>query len=242
MEEAVPKPIFESKTNNRLRIFFAGHQPKRYAKDWPSAQQDITNITGENYKNAMLTVLASTDKDPGYGTLRILTPQSAVHADGAIYHSDEPAAFMFQTADCPFLIVQDDVTGKVAMGHCGKYAMKACVTGHPCGDMVSTILSHFRDTDRVNLSAYITAGICGQCYKHEQDVSQVESFYGAIDHGEDRSQGELNLIRRIKHGLRHEGVLEVNIEIDGRCTRDTPELSSYRRGDPHRSSIVVLVN
>jgi copper oxidase (laccase) domain-containing protein len=192
----------------------------------------------------MLTVLASTNKDLDFGTLRILTPQSAVHADGAMYHSDEPAAFMFQTADCPFLVVQDDVTGKVAMGHCGKYAMKPCHDGEVgCGDMVSTVLSHFKDVDPINLSAYITAGICGKCYKHEQDVSKVSSFYHPNDNfGEDQACGELHLIRRIKHGLRFHGIPEVNIKIDGRCTRNTPGLSSYRQGDPHRNTIVVSMN
>ncbi len=239
----MPKPIFESKTNHRLRIFVVGHQPKRFVNDWSLAQQDIINITGEYRQNAMLTVLASTDKDLGHGTLRILTPQSALHADGAIYHSDELAAFMFQTADCPFLVVQDDTTGKVVMGHCGKYTMKPCRDGKAvCGDMVSTVLSHFKGVNRINLSAYITAGICGRCYGHEQDVSQVTSFYGHVDHSEDRTKGELNLIRRIKHGLRFEGLPEVNIDIDVRCTRHSTELSSHRLGHPHRNTIVVLVN
>ena len=225
-----------------MQIFFAGQQPKRGIDDWPKAVEDIARITGEYRQNAMFTVLASTERDPGFGTLRTLVPQSTVFGDGAVYKGVEPVAFMFQTADCPFLVVQDDTTGKVAMGHCGKYAMKPCKPGQHCGNTVTTVLSHFKEVDRVHLSAYITPGICGRCYVHDEDPTLVADFYNAIDFGEDRSIGGLDLVRRIKHELRHEGIPEVNIELDGRCTKENPELSSYRCGDQHRNAIVVLVN
>jgi copper oxidase (laccase) domain-containing protein len=236
------KPIFTSRTNFPLQIFFAGQQPKRGIDDWPKAVEDIARITGEYRQNAMFTVLASTEKDPGFGTLRTLVPQSTVFGDGADYNGAGPAAFMFQTADCPFLVIQNDVTGKVAMGHCGKYAMKPCKPGKQCGNMVTTILSHFKEVERVHLSAYITPGICGRCYVHDEDPALVADFYNTIDFGEDRSIGELDLVRRIKHELRHEGIPEVNIELDGRCTKENPGLSSYRCGDQHSNAIVVLVN
>jgi hypothetical protein len=89
------------------------------------------------------------------------------------------------------------------------------------------------------LSAYIVAGICGSCYTHEQDLSHVIPFYNRIDHGEDRERGELNLIRRIKHELRHNGIIENNIEVDWRCTKETPELSSYRNDHTTRNTIII---
>lgn len=236
-------PVFQSQTNHPLKIFFAGEQTKRCATDWPASMEDIISITGEYRRNAMLTVLASTDTDEGHGTLRILTPQSAVHADGAHYHSDEPASFMFQTGDCPFLVVQDDETGKVVMGHCGKYAMRSCASGRSgCGTMVDTVLSHFKESEPNRLSAYVTAGICGHCYTHELDVSKVASFYKRVDFGENRERGELDLIRRIKHQLRFYGIPEINLEIDYRCTKETLGLSSYRNGHEHRNTIVVQVS
>lgn len=230
--------VFQSKTIHPLRIYMVGHQPKRF--DWPEAKGDLVAILGEDPGDALLAVPAPTANDSGYGLVRQALFNSALRTDGILYRGSGPAIIMTQSADCPFTVVQDEETGDVVVAHCGKYAMRPC-TERGCGNMVTTALSYFPGVDPIRLSAYITAGICGRCYTHEQDLSHTVPFYNRVDHGEDRERGELDLIRRIKHQLRFADIPEANIEIDGRCTKETPGLSSNRRGDTSRSTIIVQI-
>lgn len=230
--------VFQSKTIHPLRVYMVGHQPKRF--DWPDAKADLIAILGEDPGDAMLAVPASTANDIGHGLVKCAVFNSAMRTDGILYRGNGPAIIMTQSADCPFLIIQDEETGQVVIAHCGKYAMRPC-TERGCGNMVTMALSYFPGVDPIHLSAYITAGICGNCYTHEQDLSHTVRFYDRVDHGENRERGELNLIRRIKHQLRFADIPEANIEIDGRCTLETPELSSNRRGDVSRSTIIVQI-
>lgn len=238
------KPIFESRTNHPLRIFTVGHQPRLGVHDWALAREQIRAITSTDHEQSMLLVLASKAGDPGFKLPHATVWQAAVAGDYASYSGDRPAAFLFQTADCPTLIIQDDDTGHIAFGHCGKHALSPCrQLGNDCGNVATSVLARFHDSDPTRLSAYITAGISPECYAHEQDPSQVAHFYETgILSGENPELGTLNLRERVRQEVLAYGVPSMNIEIDWRCTKSTPqELSSHRGGHQHRNSIVVLV-
>ena len=85
--------------------------------------------------------------------------------------------------------------------------------------------------------------ICGACFKHDQPEAKplIEPFLkyppSVFANIED---GALDLYEVIKHELMHHGVPAENIAHAGTCTLETAWLSSHRRGDKDRNTVMLI--
>lgn len=192
------------------------------------------------------TIVRPPGNERGAGFRKICehpTPGSVIYAEGVIL-SQPNTAVLIQTADCPTLILRNPLTGWVVVTHCGRAALSP--VEQPDGTLfnIVTIAVNLLCSPRYTdfLEAHITTGICGNCFVHDTDgASSFVTPFDLFGHQVfvDRSRGALDLFAVIGGHLRAYGLGEHCITRDSTCTKESNALSSHRRGDTSRNSIIV---
>lgn len=171
-------------------------------------------------------------------------PGEVEYADGLIL-SEVGQAAVFQVADCGAIFAYDHGTGKVAAGHGGRPALTPPTEHRLCTGctIVSNLLSFLRSPDPRAIEVLVTGNICGSCFVHEaasDEEKYLQWFRGIPGAVSKDVLGKLDLYRVIHQHFIHAGVPTENIRHEGPCSLETPGLSSHRRGDKTRNTLIVV--
>ena len=222
-------------------VHIIGDQPRIADNLQPSYEQALS-LGAHRGKIAQL-IVASDHTKPGHKGVYPAKYNDLCFWDGAVISiSDEKAAIVIQTADCPALILTDKTTGKMALVHAGRPALTGVC--NVVGNAVHAILGGYEGAE--NIEALVVGSICGHCFKHDQEEAQplIEYFLKLPEPNQvfaDRTAGALDLYQAIRRDLKFHGVLEENIRHEGPCTRETSGLASYRRDRTTLRNTIILV-
>lgn len=232
--------------DGQCRVATVGKQPVagRQLQSW----NDITlwaNEMGADNDRICHIVAPSNSRSAGYQTIGMADYANPVYAEGVVL-TEEGSAAVIQTADCPVIVMRNRKNGNVLVTHAGRPALTPPDDCDACqGNIVAyacrRILGWPQEPDAVEV--FVTAHICGQCFVHDQPGAEayVAPFdrFGAAAFT-DRSRGALDMFAIIKAQMIGYRIDEERISRDGRCTKETGVLASYRQGDRTRNTIIVV--
>jgi copper oxidase (laccase) domain-containing protein len=169
-----------------------------------------------------------------------LTP---IEADGVIL-TERGSAAILQTADCPTIILTDEVTGYKVVTHAGRAALTP--QGH-CVDctIVENALAQLGAKDKTKVHAFVVGDISGKHFLHDHESARplIEPFLRfGNDIFTDQERLGLSLFAIIKRRLLHANVPESNISHYGDCTFAHQRYSSHRRdGNRNDRNHIIVV-
>lgn len=175
------------------------------------------------------------------------TQSRAIHADGVYVRPETFASLrlVMQTGDCPVVLFRNQQNGAVLLVHAGRPALTPSVRDGKIFNIVTKAVGLIakRPAVRRSLAVHITTCICANCFPHNDENGRqlVQPFREHFGNEvfENVRRGTLCLRTVIKTQLYDLGVHPSNVTWDGHCTRETSWLSSHRRGDTTRNTIVV---
>ncbi len=167
-----------------------------------------------------------------------------ISADGIVVTKNRAAAMY--SRDCPITFLLDSTKKIGVLLHCGRPAMTP--TQGESG-RTHTIVTAGLETlkaygsDVKDISAYITAGICAQCFTHnlETDQELLFPFMAYYPQFVNQKTGGLDLIGMITAQLVEAGVAKTNIHHDEMCTKEHEGLASKRGGDSDSNLVKAYV-
>lgn len=187
----------------------------------------------------------SNETEAGFQAIYQGSPKADILADGVLLLPGQ--AGVIQARDCPIVALEyraaQEGEHRAVLFHAGRAALTSPRDCTACGfTIVAAALKAVAPrSDYGNVHAYITAGICKDCFIHpdpddEELIAPFREYPGVVDdrHGDRR----LDLAAVIRFELRGRGVLDYNIKHDGACTKEHNQLSSKRRGDPTYNHIL----
>ncbi len=194
-----------------------------------------------------ITYLVSPPSKQGEVGFQTVMMRPMVHkltTDGILVASDQSAAMY--SRDCPILFLCDQSRDYGLLLHCGRPAMTPVLSVlESWYNIISVGLSVMRSrgSHPSDLSAYITAGICGKCFTHDaqKDKSLLAPFRRNYGWAVDPETGGLNLIGIIENQLILSRIAADNISHDGLCTKEHPGLASKRGGDTDSNLVVAFI-
>ncbi|MFW6639800.1 peptidoglycan editing factor PgeF [Nocardiopsis algeriensis] len=129
------------------------------------------------------------------------------------------------SADCLPVLAADGEAGVVGAAHSGRLGTAHGVAANLVGEMVA----QGARPDRI--TAYLGPAICGKCYEVPPEL-QAETARNTPEAASTTRQGTagVDMVAAVTAQLRRAGVSD--IRSDGRCTLESPELFSHRRGAP----------
>jgi YfiH family protein len=146
-----------------------------------------------------------------------------LHAVGDGLVTTQPGvSLMVRAADCVPLLLADEPGSVIGAAHCGRPGLVAGI--------VPATVSAMRDLGAGPLTAWLGPHVCGRCYEvpeeMREDVAAVEPASRATT-----SWGTpaVDVGAGVRAQLAREGVEVVDLS---RCTRESPDLFSYRRDGP----------
>ena len=146
-----------------------------------------------------------------------------LHAVGDALVTTQPGvSLMVRAADCVPVLLADERGAVIGAAHCGRPGLVAGI--------VPATVAAMRDLGAAGLTAWIGPSVCGRCYEVPQqmqdDVAAVEP-----DSLSTTSWGtpSLDVAAGVRAQLARDGVEVVDLS---RCTRESPDLFSYRRDGP----------
>lgn len=218
-----------------------GHEPR--IADKPFAAIGGAGRFGIPPERTALCIVASNKDAPGYKGIVVNTLGETKFADGILLTEGNSAGGI-QTADCAGIAFYDEVTENAILVHGGRPALTGDDHCASC-TIVTHALDHLTGPtgDRSRVHALVVGNICGDCFEHVGEGADVyiEPFLKYPPQVfKDRSRGALDLYEVIKHDLIHHGVPEANIQHEGPCTKESNWLSSHRRGDKTRNTIILV--
>ena len=194
-------------------------------------------------------VAAPSNEDrPGFQTLTDPQYGTAVLAEGVILTQPNTAA-VIQVADCAVVCLRHRLTNQLAVFHAGRNALDGSKhqPGHTANNkgMARIALETFLQGDSGELcEVYVGPHISGVNFDHshtgaERHVSWFREQYGqaAFTNWE---RGRLSLRAVLEAEFNRAGIPTTNVKWDSRCTFSDESLSSYRRNDNHRNTLVVI--
>ena len=146
-----------------------------------------------------------------------------LHAVGDGLVTTQPGvSLMVRAADCVPVLLADANGAVVGAAHCGRPGL---VVG-----IVPATVAAMRDLGAGPLTAWLGPSVCGRCYEVPQqlqdDVAAVEPESRATTSWGTPS---LDVAAGVRAQLARDGVEVVDLS---RCTRESPDLFSYRRDGP----------
>lgn len=208
--------------------------------------------TGSNYASTICHVRAAADHTKsGFREIVTNLPREkcfhSVKADGALVVRPD-SAIVIRPADCPVVVLYEERYGLLVAVHAGRPAM----TPTQCRGGYRNVISNALDAlvnytktrpSSLDLRVFISAAICGRCYQLDQARDLLDPFLRYFDGvGVDEETGGLDLRAIIRYQLVTLGIPIDQIETDGICTYETPELASYRRSQTSdRNSVVAAL-
>ena len=218
-----------------------GRQPRIIDK--PAQAEGHARLYGADPEKIALLIVASAAGTDGHKDFVHDTYSTIKFADGVVLNQPGGAG-VIQTADCAALALYDGATGRMVLAHAGRPALTPDAHCPTC-TITYNALCHLTGSmgDRSQVEALVVGNICGPCFKHDQPEAKhlVEPFMKYPPHVFfDIEEGALDLYEVIKHELVHYGVPVANIGHVGSCTFETDSLSSHRRGDTDRNTVVLV--
>lgn len=126
---------------------------------------------------------------------------------------------MVRAADCVPVLLADPVEGVIGAAHSGRLGLAARV--------VPGTVARMRDQGATDITAWIGPHVCGACYEIPQGL---QDEVGAIEPASIATTSwgtpSLDLGAGVRAQLERDGVTVVDA---ARCTRESPDLYSFRR-------------
>ncbi len=149
--------------------------------------------------------------------------QGHLHAVGDGLVTAQPGvSLMVRAADCVPVLLADETGAVVGAAHCGRPGLVAGI--------VPATVAALRDLGANRVTAWVGPSVCGRCYEVPQemqdDVAAVEPASRATTSWGTPS---LDVAAGVRAQLERDGVAVVDLS---RCTRESPDLFSYRRDGP----------
>jgi len=196
---------------------------------------------------------ASDASKPGFQTIQTAklgttSVAERQQADGVILESLNTAVVL-PTGDCPAVVINNTVTGRMVVFHAGRPALTPPADCVACSANVVSFgfrnaVSEGRPED---LRAYITGSICPEHFRHDDEHGQrlVKPFFdtfGSSVFAGDPAEGKLDLVKLITAQLIGYGVSPEHIDHDGICTFSERRLASHRREGRTYRNITIAIN
>jgi polyphenol oxidase len=139
-------------------------------------------------------------------------------ADGLV--TDRPGVvLMIRAADCVPVLLADAAAGVVGAAHSGRPGLAAGV--------VPRTVRRMRELGATEITAWVGPHVCGACY---EVPAEMRAEVGAVEPASVATTSwgtpSLDLGAGVRAQLDREGVRVVDVS---RCTRESPDLYSYRR-------------
>ncbi len=203
---------------------------------------DLSALTGTPVRHIVMP--PNGPGQAGFQSIATYPTKTKVAADGILITAG--TVIGMYSADCPILVLMDERSGCGIAAHCGRPAMtkRQVLMKYDYNIITAALLALQREGSRPeNLTAYITAGICQDCFTHDVrkpgDAELLRPFPKAHIHEE---TGGLDLIGLIIAELVQAGVPARNISTDDRCTKEHPDLTSHRGGKPPGIANLVIAD
>jgi YfiH family protein len=146
--------------------------------------------------------------------------EGRLHAVGDGLVTNQPGvSLMVRAADCVPVLLADEDGAVVGAAHCGRPGLVAGI--------VPATVAAMRDLGAAALTAWIGPSVCGRCYEVPQ---QLQDDVAAVEPASRASTSwgtpSLDVAAGVRAQLACDGVEVVDL---ARCTRESPDLFSYRR-------------
>ena len=138
---------------------------------------------------------------------------------------------MVRVADCVPVLFLAEETGAVAAAHCGRPGLLAGV--------VPRTVETLRAWGESSIAAWVGPHVCGGCY--EVPVEMQDEVAGAVPAARSTTSWgtpSLDLGAGVRAQLEEHGVTVVDVS---RCTRESPDLFSYRRDGDRAGRLAGLI-
>jgi YfiH family protein len=146
-----------------------------------------------------------------------------LHAVGDGLVTTQPGvSLMVRAADCVPVLLADEAGTVIGAAHCGRPGLVAGI--------VPATVAALHDLGATRVTAWVGPSVCGRCYEVPQemqdDVVAVEPMSRATTSWGTPS---LDVAAGVRAQLERDDVEVVDLS---RCTRESPDLFSYRRDGP----------
>jgi YfiH family protein len=136
-----------------------------------------------------------------------------------------------RAADCVPVLLADAEAGVIGAVHCGRPGLAAGV--------VPATLARMRELGAGSLTAWVGPHVCGACY---EVPAAMQAEVGAVEPASVSTTSwgtpALDLGAGVRAQLEREGVAVVDVS---RCTRESPDLYSYRRDGRSAGRLAGLI-
>ncbi|MEJ7833508.1 MAG: polyphenol oxidase family protein [Nocardioides sp.] len=151
-------------------------------------------------------------------------------ADGIV--TDRPGrTLMVQAADCVPVLLADQTTGVIGAAHCGRLGVTVGV--------VPATVRAMRDLGADAITAWIGPHVCGACYEVPAEMqAEVAGLVPETRATTSWGTPSLDLGAGVRAQLEQQGVLVHDLS---RCTRESPDLHSYRRDGADAGRLAGLI-
>lgn len=198
---------------------------------------DDAAATVENHRRVIedfapgLGVATVADLYQVHGTEVVLAePGRRPEADG-IVTAEADAVLMVRAADCVPVLLADARSRVVGAAHAGRLGM--------AGGVAAKAVARMRELGATEIHAWIGPHICGRCYEVpaalQEEVAAMEPGSRATT-----SWGTpaLDIGAGVRAQLERDGVMVTDV---ARCTRESPDLYSFRRDGERAGRIAGLI-
>ena len=150
--------------------------------------------------------------------------------DGIV--TDQPdVVLLVRAADCVPVLLADPVAGVLGAAHAGRPGVAAGV--------VPATVDAMRELGARELTAWVGPHVCGACYEVPADLQdEVAALVPATRATTSWGTPSLDLGAGVRAQLEDAGVTVVDVSS---CTRETPDLYSYRRDGAGSGRLAGLI-
>lgn len=158
-------------------------------------------------------------------------PSDAIVAADALVTTRRATGLMIRVADCVPVVLADPSAGVIGAAHAGRVGVQL--------DIVTRTVERMRAAGARDVRAWIGPSICGACYEVPAALREEVATGLAVTHAE-TSWGtpSLDLAAGVAHQLAVAGVPATRVPG---CTREDPQLHSYRRDGTGSGRLAGLV-
>lgn len=137
----------------------------------------------------------------------------------AVVASRPGVTLLVRAADCVPVLLADPVNGVVGAAHAGRLGLQRAV--------VPATVARMRELGARDLTAWIGPSICGGCYEVPSDLQEgVAAQHPAARSTTTWGTPALDIAAGVRAQLHADDVAVIDAD---RCTRESPDLFSYRR-------------
>ncbi len=204
---------------------------------------DDPDALAENHRRLMADFapgdgLAELSQVHGNG-VAVVGPQGPSHevhghlhavADGVV--TTQPrVTLMVRAADCVPVLLADDAGAVIGAAHCGRPGLVAGI--------VPATVAAMRDLGAARLTAWVGPHVCGRCYEVPEAMrDEVAAAEPASRATTSWGTPSVDVGAGVRAQLVRDGVEVVDVS---RCTRESPDLFSYRREGPRSGRQAGLI-